>query len=64
MIGFIETAGDKLLSIFVPKVVAKADTTFETICYCLPNGFYMRKVCHVVGGHTACGKCYISSPCR
>ncbi|MFF9868663.1 MULTISPECIES: hypothetical protein [unclassified Streptomyces] len=64
MTGFMGTMGDRILGRLVPKAVAQADTTFEKICYCNQrNRFYFRQICHVVGGYTSCGTCYISSPC-
>ncbi len=64
MIGMMSSAGDKILGRLVPRTVAKADTTFEKICYCKKSqGFYYRQICHVVGGYTSCGTCYLSSPC-
>lgn len=63
MKSIVGSIGDRLLEKFAPKAVAKADTSFETICYCGSNDFYYRKYCHVVGGRTSCSACYLSSPC-
>jgi hypothetical protein len=56
MNAFLRGFGDRMLDRLVPKATAKADTSFYKRCYCRPPADVM-KLCHVVGGISACGPC-------
>ncbi|CAM5578189.1 MULTISPECIES: hypothetical protein [Streptomyces] len=57
MLSAMNRVGDRVLAHLVPKVNASADTSFWQYCYCTADWRKIYKLCHVVGGRTACGEC-------
>lgn len=56
MTKLLRRTGDRVLGILVPKVSAKADTSWTEHCYCKPMWDY-RRTCYVVGGTSGCSAC-------
>jgi hypothetical protein len=62
MTGVLGMLGDRVLARLVPKATAKADSSYYSFCYCRERS-KSRKLCHIVGGTTACGPCIAYTTC-
>ncbi|MER6603866.1 hypothetical protein ACWDBC_20955 [Streptomyces parvus] len=57
MLSAMNRVGDRVLARLVPRTNASADASFWQYCYCTADWRKIYKLCHVVGGRTACGEC-------